>query len=316
MDEHSAMTEEKTKPPPDQIPWAERVKVTYESDSSIALKVGTASVDLYRRDFEWNLTTDSMADIERYMKENERLTASVRKYFDEYEGSWSYQDKIKGWLSGTTKGDPDRRRRKGPKDWSPSAQRNKPQGKMLSHEDGYYDSVWGYGNTYNEDSTYFLGDTFEYAHIETEDGQEGAVILWNVSGGPMGRYLEPVVYLGNFSEFMESQRDSDPHSSESLLSWNDTFENGFFWAWQKLGVFDDPDDVDWSDRHPRQVAEAIKEDPSILMPESVEKILERLKEFPEDIQEGVGWLMTNKRRELEQALGQKLIWKDLYAPEE
>jgi hypothetical protein len=312
MDEHPAMKDEKN--PPEQIPWSKNVKVTYQSNSSIALRVGTASVDVYHRDFEWNLTIDSMAEIEDYMKVDEKLTASIRQYFEEYERPASYQDKIRGWLNGISSGDPERRRRRGPKDWSPNFRR-KRQGKILSGEDNYYDSVYGYGNTYNEDSTYFLGDTFEYAHIETADEREGAIIMWNTGGGPMGSYLRPTVYIGNFSEFMELQREDDPHGYETLRSWNDFFEGGIFWGWEKLGAFDEPDAIKWSDHEGRQVASLIKEDPGVLMPESVEKILQNIEEFPKAIQEGVRWLMMNKRLELERALGQKLIWEDLYARE-
>lgn len=301
---------------PDQIPWAERTKVTYQSDLSIALEhLWTAprgnksktTADIWHKDFEWSVSIDSRTQIEHYMKLDERLTKDLDEWWMEKEREhvpMTYKSKILGWLKGgISKSD----QPTGPKEWRPARKVSKIKAKLT---DSY-----GYQNTYNEDSTYWLGDQFEFAHFETDDGEEGAVILWNRGGGPMGSYSQAEVWLGRFEEFMDAQYDHDPHSVESFINWNDLFENAFMWSWHKLGVFDDPDEhiEDLSDRHVKQVLDAIEKEPSILLPESVEKILLKFDEFPIQIQKAVNWLMANHRRDLEKALGQKLIWGDLYA---
>lgn len=297
--------------PPEQIPWAERTKVTYQSDLSIALKAGKEnSADIWHEDFEWSVSINSKIAIDRYMKLNESLTRDIQDHFEEIEstsGPSTFQKRIMDWLEHglVAKALP----REGPKEWRPS-----PKGRQKRLEPWKLSETYGYGNTYNEDNAYYWGDVFEFAHFETDEGEEGAVIMWQGGGDPRGNYHEPQVYLGNFEEFMVSQYEHDPWSRETFSHWNDVFENGFMWAWEKMGVFDDPDEhiANLTDRHVKQVLEAIEEDPSILLPESVEKILANFDEFPSQIQKAVRWLAQNKRREIEKALGQKLIWGNLY----
>lgn len=306
------MAEEKL--PPEQIPWAEHAKVTYQSDSSIALEYtwqgrhhvqNKMTADVWHKDFEWSVSKNSKIEIEEYMEPNERLTKDIQEWWEEQDdkhADTNYRSRILGWLKG---GIGHYSHPEGPKEWRPTRKQPKIKAKL---------SQYGYGNTYNEDNSYYLGDVFEFAHFETDDGDEGAVILWQGGGDPRGGYHMPVVYIGNFEEFMDSQYEHSPWDYETFLSYNETFENGFMWAWHKLGVFDDPEEniQDLSDEHVRQVLDAIQKDPSILLPESVEKILLKFDEFPQQIQKAVNWLMANKRRELEAALGQKLIWGDLY----
>lgn len=303
---------------PDQIPWAERTKVTHLSDFSAWLeqtwtraneKPGKTTAEAFAKNFEWSASIDSRADIVSWMDLDERLTKGIQDFWemdrDEHYSS-SFQDRILRWLGGG-----DIKLKKvvvGPKEWRPNSKKKRKKVGNVTDE-------YGYGNTYNDDPAYWWGDMFEYAHIETEDGEEGAVILWNTSGGPMGGYTIPEVWLGSFGEFMTSQSEYDPSSYETFLHWNRNFENAFMWAFEKLGYFDDWDGHVEDPIDPRVdgVLEAIEEDPSILLPESVEKILFKFDEFPKQIQKAVRWLMGNKRRELEAALGQKLIWGDLYA---
>ncbi len=303
--------EEKT---PEQIPWAERTKVTWlgnfvglEHVWRPASGEGTkTTADVYGKDFEWSVTVDAKAEIRNYMSLDESLTNDIQAFWEEDKElhySSSFRDRIMRWLRGGV----ERKTRKGPKEWSPRKKGRERVGKLTSE--------YGYGNTYNEDSSYWRGgEVFEYAHIETEDGEEGAVILWSRSGSPMGSYSLPEVWLGGFSEAMSMLEEGDPHSYETFLRWNENFENGFMWAWEKLGVFEDWDEhvTRLQDNQVRGVLKAIEKDPSILLPESVEKILENFEDFPKEIQKAVRWLMTNKRRELEKALGQKLLWEDIY----
>lgn len=295
---------------PDQIPWTERTKVTHLSDTSAWFEqarrqgTGRTTAECFSKDFEWSVTLDSKSDIESYMDLDERLTKSIQDFWEvdkEEHYSSSFQDRILRWLKG---GGRQGKVKLGPKEWRPHRKGHGPVGKLTDE--------YGYGNTYNEDNTYYWGDMFEFAHIETEEGEEGAVILWNTSGGPMGGYTLPEVWLGTFSDFMLLQSEYEPYSYETFLNWNANFENAFMWGFEKLGYFDDWDEhvIDFSDSRVQGVLEAIEKDPSILLPESVQKILDRFEDFPKEIQKAVQWLMANKRREIEKALGQQLLWKE------
>jgi hypothetical protein len=296
------MTEKKE---PEQIPWATNIKVKYQSDLSIALEKGNKinTADIWHKDFEWSVAINSKIMVDEYMTLDDRLTGSIQKYWDSYEGSNTYRDRIMGWLKGEARGAvlP----RVGPKEWRPPSKKREKSWKLADY---------GYGNTYNEDNSYWWGDVFEYAHFMTDEGDEGVVIMWQGGGDPRGNYYSPMVYMGNFEEFMSMQHEGDPYSVETFLHWNRIFENGFMWAWEKLGVFDDGGEQieDMKDKHVNQVLEAIEKDPSILLPESVQKIIDRFDDFPKQIQNAVTWLMRNHRRDLEKALGQRLLWGDLY----
>lgn len=306
------------KPPPEQIPWAADTKVSHLSDFSAWFEqtwrdrggnAAKSTAEVFSKDFEWSVTLDSRADILGHMDLDESLTKSIADFWEddkEEHYTSSYRDRIVRWLKGGS------RRgivKPGPKEWRPEKKNRGPIGKLVE------DYGYGYGNTYNEDPAYWWGDMFEYASVEFEDGGEGAIILWNTGGGPMGGYSMPKVYLGDFEEFMGLQSEGDPHSYETFLSYNRRFENAFMWGFEKLGVFDDWDAhiLDYDDDRVRGVLKAIEMEPVILLPESVQKILEHgVEMYPKEIRKAVSWLAANKRRELEKALGQKLLWGDLY----
>lgn len=297
---------------PEQIPWTQYVKVTDQSDLSISLELGgdqTASI--WHKDFEWSISLNTKIMIDNHMTLDERLTKDIQEYWEAQESGGTFKEKILGWLKGgvVIERVP---KRKGPKEWRPRPSLEPKIKARIKNTDGY-----GYGNTTNEDNAYYWGDVFEFAHFETVDGDEGAVIIWHGGGDPRGNYGMPMVYMGDFGEFMDSQYEHDPWSYETFLSWNSNFENGFMWSFEKLGVFDDWDEhiQDYDDRHVKQVLKAIEKDPSILLPESVEKIIDDFGAFPEQIQKATRWLMANRRRELERAIGQELLWKDLYPDE-
>jgi hypothetical protein len=309
--------------PPEQIPWAERIKVTHLSDVSAWFENTwrrhdqeyRTTAECYRLDFEWSVSHDSRGEIHNWMKLDLALTKSIREFWEkdqeEHYGD-SYRDRILRWLRGGTG---PKKVRRGPKEWRPQTKSLKRRIGRIVEDYGY-----GYGNTYNDDPYHWWGDVFEYAHFKVQDedgddGEEGAIILWNKGGSPVGGYSLPEVYTGDFEEFMSMQSEGEPASYETFLHWNRNFENAFMWAWEKLGVF-----RDWDasvqrplDERVSGVLEAIEHDPSILLPESVEHILRNgLESYPKQIRNGVTWLLANKRRELERALGQTLIWEDLY----
>lgn len=305
------MAEEKKEP--EQIPWAQHTKVTYQSDASIALVGGgkIISADIWHKNFEWSVAFNSKIDADNYMKLDQNLTRDIQDHFEEMQnradGPTTFRDKIMNWLKHGIIGKP--LPREGPKEWRPPSKVREKRPKPWKLSDSY-----GYGTTYNEDDSYYWGDVFEFAHFETDEGDEGAVIMWQGGGDPRGNYGMPQVYLGNFEEFMGAQYENDPWSYEAFRQWNDSFENGFMWAWEKMGVFGDGGEQieDLSDKRVKQVLEAIEKEPSILLPESVEKILRNFDDFPKQIQRATQWLMANHRRDLEKALGQKLLWGDLY----
>lgn len=229
---------------------------------------------------------------------NDQLTRDIQDYF-EVRGTDDFEKTVRNWLKG---GVPVKLLpRQGPKEWRPpSKARSEPW--VLKGD-------WSIGNTYNDDQTYWWGDKFQFANFETDDFEDGTVIAWE----GMDRF--PEVYMGaDFEGFISDQHESEPYSKETFLRQNSIFENGFMWAWEKLGVFDDPGD------HIRRlgseqaigVLDGIEQDPSILLPESVEKILRKFSEFPVQIQKAVTFIMNNHKRDVEKALGQKLIWGDLY----
>lgn len=307
------MAEEKT---PDQIPWAERVKVTDQSDLSVGLEYkwqpadrlrSKWTADIWHKDFEWSVSKNSKIEIEDYMDLDPKMTNEIHEWWEEDLGKnygQTYKDRVLRYLQGGVR--EQRRLPVGPKEWSPGKKRIKIKAELTD--------TYGYGNTYNEDPAHWWGDVFEFGHFTTAEGDEGAVILWQGGGDPRGNYHTPQVYLGQFEDFMDSQYEHSPWDVETFLRYNGAFENGFMWAWEKMGVFDGPEEkiADLNDRHVKQALGAIQKDPSILLPESVQKIIEKFDEFPSQIQKAVTWLMGNKRRELEKALGQKLIWGDLY----
>jgi hypothetical protein len=269
------------------------------SGMSIDLQRGSYEASIWKLDFEWSVSLDSKAMIRDYMKLNDRLTRDIQDHFL-IEGREGFEKNVKSWLKSglNVKLLPG----EGPMEWRPPSKVRGPRPVPWKITGDY-----GIGNTYNEDPAYFWGDKFEYANFETDEMREGVAIAWEGMG------TSPEVYMGGgFEDFMASQRDGDPFSYETFLHNNEVFENGFMWAWEKLGVFGDPEFSRRQDEQTKGVLKAIEKDPVILLPESVEKILLKFDQFPVQIQKAVQWLMSNHRRDIEKALGQKLIWVDLY----
>lgn len=282
----------------EQIPWAEHTKVTRQSSLSIDLKERESEASIWKLDFEWSVSVDSKAMIREYMELNNLLTWDIQDHFL-IEGE-DFEKNVKSWLRRglTNKLLP----QEGPMEWRPRSKVRGPRPVPWGITGDY-----GMGNTYNEDPAYWWGGKFEYANFETDGMREGVVIAWE------GLQRDPEVYLGNtFEDFMASQHEGDPTDYRTFLHINKVFENGFMWAWEKLGTFDDPEFSARPDGQMEGVLKAIEKDPSILLPESVEKILLKFDQFPSQIQKAVTWLMNNHRRDLEKTLGQRLIWGDLY----
>jgi len=285
--------------PVEQIPWALMTKVTYKSDMSVMLERENAKADIWHQDFEWSISLNSRSIIKDFFTLNQQLTRDIQDHFA-VEGTDDFEKNVRSWLKS---GAPVKLLpRTGPKEWRPpSKARTAPW--ILKGD-------WDIGNTYNDDPAYWWGDKFQFANFETDELEDGTIIAWE------GRDRYPEVYIGSdFEGFISDQNEGDPYSKETFLRQNSAFENGFMWAWEKMGVFDDPADHirRLKDDPVKGVLAAIEEDPSILLPESVEKILRKFSEFPIQIQKAATWIMNNHKRDLEKALGQKLIWGDLYA---
>lgn len=282
-----------TETPLPEIPWTKEVTVTTDRENVIGLKNGHYTADIWRHNFEWSISVDSREMIKDFLKEDEPLTRSLQEYFSDSRGE--FMENVKNWLKGNTKPLP-----KGPKEWRPRA---KTVGKLFDDGEPYR-----HGYTAGDDTTYWWGGEFEYASVDLEEGGEGVVIAWNGSGVPH-------FYKGrSFEDFMNLQYEGEPYSAETFLHFNTFFDNAFMWAWERMGVFDHPEEAidEWTDDHVQQVEEAVRQDPLILLPESVDKILLNLEAFPDGFREAARWVAGQRFMELEKARGQKLIWGDLY----
>jgi hypothetical protein len=171
---------------------------------------------------------------------------------------------------------------------------------MLAFRHGQVVTVWPEGPDqprriigHGLDSTttwarkFYKGSIFRFVHFETKDRQEGAVIQWGENGD---RYGNPEVWLGKFEDFMSAQSLYQPGGPDEFLEFNELFENGFMWALERLGAFDEP-----PTQLTPEVLEAIADDPESLLRESVEKMLPRIGEYPSELQEAVAYWMDLER---------------------
>lgn len=291
-------------------PWPTHVKVEYASDMSYTLRNGTleAHVDW---DGEWWCSHDSQSEIKDHMTLDRGLTNQIQADWEEgrYEGFYEFCRK---WLKGTLV--PAEKR--GPKDWSPGGSKKmRPLGRVFGPDGG----GWGSENTYNLDSTYFWGDTFEYMHFLTQDdNEEGVIVQWHSSP------LE--VWMGDFGSFMSSQDEGDPKNSETFLHWNGIFDNTILWAFDELGLFEGRVHMmpkfggvqePVSHEPPEQIVKAFamtEKSPYhrsqlILYPELVEKILAHRDILPGEIVRAAGMEFDRVIRRMEEGHGQKRFWE-------
>jgi len=136
---------------------------------------------------------------------------------------------------------------------------------------------------------FYKGSIFRFVHFETRAGEEGAVIQWSENGD---RYGDPEVWLGKFEDFMSWQSLYQPGIPDEFLEFNEFFENGFMWAIEHLGAFDQPPTT-----LTPEVLEAIADDPESLLWESVDKMLPRIGEYPAELQDAVAWMQDIRPKE-------------------
>lgn len=286
-------------------PWETDVKVEYASDMFITLKNGTLEIHV-DWDGTWWGSRDSSKEIADYMDLDKGMTATIQSDWEEGGRHEGFYDFCRKWLKGTLVPVD---KKIGPKDWVPRGKKSEMRrfGHVLGPDAGGYGSE----NTYNLDGTYFWGDTFEYTHfLTTDDDDEGAIILWH--GSP------PEVWMGDFGQFISSQDEGDPKSSEAFLHWNGIFGNTILWAFDELGLFEgrvhmmpkfggELEPV--SHEPPEQIVKAAEEDSGILYPSLVEKILEHRDVLPKELVLTAGTVMDRWRREIEEEAGQKRFWE-------
>lgn len=135
--------------------------------------------------------------------------------------------------------------------------------------------VHGMGDTIEWGRPFFKGSRFRFAHFVEPDAGEGAVIEWFGNGA----FSLPWAYRGDFTEFIADQNFEDPVAPDEWRELNDELANGLMWALEKMGSFDRPGLL-----RP-EVVEAIRDDSEALLEESTRKILDRLWEHPQELQE-------------------------------
>lgn len=187
------------------IPGAVRTRLEHQGETYITLNNGWMSADIYK-DGELNVSIDSRKIAPEHLALDEGLTQEFRRFLEEEAPPGSWLDQREAWIKS--------------KKW------------RLGE--------FGSDNTYNLDNTYFWGDTFEYSHFITDEGEEGAILKWQEVGGG---YSNSEVWMGDFSNFMNLQEEGDPGSPETFLSVNDLMEGGLVLALDELGALNHPEDL-------------------------------------------------------------------------
>lgn len=218
------------------IPGAVRTREEYRGKTFITLNNGWMSADIYE-DGELNVSIDSEKIAPEHLSFDATLTEEFRRFLDEKEPPGSWSEQREAWIKS--------------KKWR--------LGEFLSD------------NTYNWDNAYFWGDTFEYTHFITREGEEGAIVKWQQTGGG---YSPSEVWMGDFPGFISTQEESDPSSPETFLSVNHLLEGGLVWALAELGA------------------------------------LERPEELSAQIQKALAILTLEERRAMERATGQTYLWPE------
>lgn len=290
-----------------QIPWAKETKVVkiYENRDgifSVDLESGGTKAGIDR----WgtvSIEINSRDNILSGMHKSEELTQSLREYRGEDYADLDFiTDDAKKWL----KGDPAARKlpwgsgTPGVFDWWPAE--GEPFGRQKIGKISHH--RMGRPSEMTED---WIGSDFQYVHFELEDGgDEGLVIAWNEKHNPHSN-LEtldnaPEVWLGDVDAFFSTNEERF-EDFENYAGWNNGFENGFLWALDQMGAFDGAGIPEWA-------VEVIKNDPDLLWPDLVDKLLPRLRSLPEELEKAVLTWLGRRRREAEEAVGQTRFWPE------
>jgi hypothetical protein len=282
-------------PTANQIPWAKRTEVVahvldWRKD------YGVNRIELQTKD-PWRLAkiyssgsvdleVDSEEIIGDYMKKSPRLTRSLREFLD-ISGARYFHDYVEDWLTGTTPEPSYPTEEPGVLDWEPTKKPRewKRLGKLAYHRKGKSTDL----------SDDWIGSTFPYAHAiffdETKWPQDGLVVNFGD---------KPEVWLGDVDGFLVANEESF-ESPESYLDYNARFENGWIWALNELGVFQNGNVPDWA-------IDIITVDPDVMWPEIVEQLVPQLDSLDPELRTGVLRWLENRQVERDQAAGQLRIW--------
>lgn len=294
-----------------KVPWDSEVEVVYAGDMFYSLRLGTVEAEVHW-DGTWWCNHDSREEISDHMRIDGPMTVQIQADFEKTYDGGGWADWREKWVRGATivpQG------RLGPKDWVPKGRNiHRKFGKVFGPDRGGYGSE----NTYNLDSTYWWGDTFEYTHFITADDEEGAILQWHNGGDARGNYGAPEIWMGGFGSFMQSQDEGEPESPETFLHWNNRFDNTLLWAFDELGLFEGTvhmmtkfggEQEPVSHEPPKQIVDAIDENHGILYPSLVEKILAHPDVLSKKLVLVAGQVMDRWRREMEEGQGQKYLWE-------
>jgi hypothetical protein len=289
-----------TKPPP-QIPWTKEVVVTKEWEAVGRIYgyggsgKGVTRVFLERPEHRikaeigsegyLEVEVDSRDIARRTLSKDINLTRRFRKYY-KATGESSFVENAMDWVKGEPTGDPVPPWGIGPPgvlDWSPEHHPPKwPKiGKIASS--GIGSDISGEG---------WIGTRFSYVHFRMPDGDEGIVVDW--TEGP------PEVWTGDIDGFF-SMNNEDFSDWNTYENYNDTFENGLLWALDRMDLFESQGIPEWA-------VKVIANNPELLWPEVVEKLLPRGEALPEKLWLAVGQWVDKRREEREKATGQSYLW--------
>lgn len=253
-----------------RIPWPTGVQVVDATPERFLLALGAAHVEVLP-DGRFNLRFLSDLVIPQFMTRDEELTQEIRAGLQgvdepnrlEWLRLWAEPHPTRSWKKGTV---------------ITEAPRRQGMPKRIG--------ALGVDDTDNWDPYTYRGTSFKYAHFTND--LKGAVILWSLGDG---KYSEPEVWIGDFEEFMAFQTVDPPDDPEWWLHYNQEFDDGIVWAATQLGAFDRPGLLaDWP-------LEAVCSDPQALLRESIDRMLPRLAEYPECLQDAVReWLEVNPPR--------------------
>jgi hypothetical protein len=269
-----------------QIPWARDTEVL--NALGTRLKTGSLRVEILGNG-ELLFRRNSKEFIEEHMERNEAFSAEVREWFEKECAAWRqlWRECIGEWIQG-------HKEPRGVKEWRPGIKHQGKSWKIGSQ---------GHGNTFNHDQAYWWGDVFEYTHFEMPDKSEGLVVMWHLGGDVRGNYGYPEVWIGSVEEFMGGQYESDPKSADTFRHYNQIFENGILWAYDQRGLFEE-------NSLPLRTREVIEQDPWLLWPDLVDRLIPIMDELDEEIQAALRAWIERRRMEAEKATGQRLLWPE------
>lgn len=297
-----------------QIPWAKETAVMRIDRSSL----GLTGVNLVHDDTKmsvdrWggvDLTLDSRKLIQSHLTKSDVLTRSLRKYFKQ-KGGWFIETAI-DWLVGEHIDEPmpwgDTK--PGVLDWWPGKREiiRKRIGREGSYRSGRPSDV----------TESWVGSDFKFVHFVLPDGEEGLAVAWDERHDPHSNLTrvesKPEVWMGYIDEFFAANEENwdDP---ETYASYNRYFENGMLWALDLMDVFTKKHitrSYFGGEVHEREIPEwaieLISDNPDLLWPELLNKLLPELDTLPEKLDKAVRTWIERRRLEAEEVSGQQYFW--------